>query len=98
MRSFTGNVPRQKRTRDGSVFRRYIESPPLTAKNMADSKKQTSVRDLNVELDAKDLLDTSGLGLHVSLAMTVMGGKDAAAATEQLRRRWTDSTALSLMG
>ena len=61
-------------------------------------EKQTSVRDLNVELDAKDLLDTSGLGLHVSLAMTVMGGKDAAAATEQLRRRWTDSTALSLMG
>jgi hypothetical protein len=56
----------------------------MDEKNSENPTKQVPIRDLKVEPEAEELLESAAMEPYVNLAMAIMGGKDTAPAIEEL--------------
>jgi hypothetical protein len=56
----------------------------MDEKNSENLIKQVPIRDLKIEPEAEELLESAGMEPYVNLATAVMGGKDTGPAIEEL--------------
>ena len=56
----------------------------MDEENKDDSTKQVPLRDLKVEPEAEDLLDSEALEPYMNLAMAMVGGRDTGQAIKEL--------------
>jgi hypothetical protein len=56
----------------------------MDEKKSDDSTKQIPIRDLKVEPEAEELLESPAMEPYLNLAMAMMGGKDTGRAIEEL--------------
>jgi hypothetical protein len=56
----------------------------MDEKNCENPIEQVPIRDLNVEAEAEELLESAAMEPYVNLAMAMMGGKDTGPAIEEV--------------